>query len=189
MDLKPKKLPDPEQFKEAAALVAILLAGRPFRDVTIPRTDIKAAMRQVTDAEATTIAVAVRRSMEASGLPTDAAGLASLGVVEEYNAQTATQHLAIACRDPLDITKPLASLESWQACDRDQISALWITYQDFVVEHDPLGMGTADAQDMIAIEVASKKKDVALLLSYGSRRLAHYLATSADQPANSPTPP
>lgn len=177
-DLRP--LPNPAQVKKAEATVSALLAGRVFVPVTVPRTDVKGAMRLVSRSEVSQIRADARKALEATGYRLDAGNLAGLGVIEEWNSEFAVRHLAVAVRNADDNSQPLATLEEWRACDDDQIAALWVRYQDMSAEFDPLG-GDHSTADFSAIELAAKKKDVAVLMSYGSRRLADFAITSAGQ--------
>jgi hypothetical protein len=106
--------------------------------------------------------------------------------IDDWNAEFAVRHLAIAVRDPIDASKPLDSLDEWRECDDDQIESLWSDYKDHRQRIDPLGNGAAPLSDaeMSLIEDAVKKKELAVLMSFGSLKLASYLTTSAERPAS-----
>lgn len=126
----------------------------------------------------------VRRAFNALGLLDEqgrVVGVAS----DDWNAEVAVRYLAEAVRDPKDETKPLASLAEWRECDDDQIEGLWSEYRDLRERLDPLGddsSGISEAE-YDAMELAVKKKESALLMSFGSRKLATFLLTTAEPPA------
>ena len=108
-----------------------------------------------------------------------------LGVYREWHEELATRTLAVAVREPADVSRPLAPLTEWEECDDEQIAALWKQYQDLEECLDPLGADHAvltDA-DVAAMRDASKKKDVDLLMSFGSRRLAAFVTSTAAPPS------
>lgn len=164
---------------------SVVLGERPLVDVTIPRTSVKARMRLVGRAEALAITSETRRLFKALGLLDEqgrVVGVAS----DDWNGEIATRFLALAVRDPADTSKPLASLEDWRECDDDQIEGLWSEYRDLREQLDPLGDGNAalTVAELDSIEAAVKKKASAVLMSFGSRKLATYLLTSAERPAS-----
>ncbi len=166
--------------------LAELLGARVHVSVMIPRTKIAGEMRLVDRDESLAIKSQARKAFEAAGLVTEQ-GLVVEAAVEDWNAEIGVRHLAIAVRDPKDTNRPLDSLEEWRRCDDEQISALWNRYQDLREELDPFGsneetpkLSEADVEIMIA---ASKKKEHAVLMSFGSRKLASFAITSAAPPA------
>jgi hypothetical protein len=160
---------------------ALSLTARLHVDVTIPRTAIKARMRLVSRDEA----FAIKSSVFGQFKDAFDAQVNSL-TVAEWNNEVAVRHLAAAVRDPADETRPLARLEDWRACDDDQIAALWEQYQDLRDKLDPLGEDAAPLteREFGELEAASKKKDVAVLTSFGSRKLARYAIILASRPAS-----
>lgn len=163
-----------------------LAGGRAWRDIKVPRTTLVARMRLVTRAEALQLKSDVRRTFADAKLPIDLQALAAGAALDEYNAEVAVHHLAVAIRKP-DVDAPLLDVEAWRNnCDDDQIAAMWHDYQSFAQQVDPLGAGleTLSEADLAAIRAAAKKKDQTLLMSYGSRALASCLATLVDQPVS-----
>lgn len=183
MKLRPSK---PVRELDAEEVVAVSLSGaRVHVDVVVPRTSIKGRMRLVSRAEVSAIRAESRSYLIGSGFPVDAAGISAMGALDEWNAEMAVRHLAIAIRSADDEDEPLSTLEEWRDCDDDQIAAMWQEYRDLERRLDPLGnLATLTEAEGIAIRDASKKKDADLLTSYGSRKLAAFLITSADPPAS-----
>ncbi len=165
------------------------LGARELVDVVVPRTSVSGRMRLVGRSEAMAITAETRRAFKTLGLIDEQGRVAGVAG-DDWNAEIAVRYLAAAVRDPKDPGKPLATLEEWRECDDDQIESLWSEYRDMRERLDPLGDGNAlmtDA-DVDIIRTAVKKKESALLMSFGSRKLATYLLTSAEEPAISPTP-
>jgi hypothetical protein len=171
-------MPLPVEGPHAGELV---LAVRVHIDVTIPRTTIKARMRLVSRAEALAIKSTVFRRFK-DAFDTQVTSL----TVADWNLEIAVRHLAVAVRDPADETRPLAMIDHWLECDDEQIAALWEQYQDLRDQLDPLGGDAAPLteQELGELEAAAKKKDVAVLTSFGSRKLARYVTTLAARPAS-----
>jgi len=162
-----------------AELAASVLDGREHRPITVPRTTIRGALRLLTRSETKGLRAACRAYMRELGI--EGPGLE--GYVE-WREEFNTRLVAIAVRHPDDHARPLADLEEWEACDDDQILAIWESYQDMQADLDPLGEGfVLDQADADAIFAAAKKKDVALLTSYGSQKLARALSTSVAPPS------
>lgn len=161
------------------------LGARVHVDVTIPRTTTRGRMRLVSRSEAAAIHAETRAHFAESGAPITAAMLTEPNVVSEHLAERAVRHLAVAVRDPADESKPLAPLSQWrEECDDDQIGVLWMAYNDHAAAIDPVGQGVElSEEDAIAMREASKKKDVDLLMSFGSRKLAIFSTTLVDPPA------
>lgn len=169
---------------KASALEA--LGARVHIDVQIPRTQVAAKMRLVSRSEELGIVAETREMLRQRKLPLDAAALASLGMVNEWNCEIAARTLAIAVRDPEDTSRPLASLEEWRECDDDQIGALWEEYQDLRERIDPLkNYEQLSEQELAAMVSAAKKKppEIDLLMSYGSRKLALFAISTVAPPA------
>lgn len=104
----------------------------------------------------------------------------------EWHEELAVRTLAVAVRRPSDTSQPLAALDEWQECDDEQIGAMWEWYQDLEAELDPLGAATAalSSADVDAMMAAAKKKAAALLMSYGSRKLAAFATILAGLPSS-----
>lgn len=152
-------------------------------DVMVPRTSVRGRMRVLTRREVGGLKAAARQHFIELDLPGSPAELSVLGMHDEWAAELALRHLAIAVRDPKDESKPLASLDEWGECDDDQIVALWERYKDHRDTVDPLASEALSDEDRAAIETAVKKKDVELLTSYGSRNLSLFMLSTADPPA------
>lgn len=167
-----------------------VLGVRTFRNVVIPRTEVRGCMRMLTRSESARVRVEARAALQKAGFPIDASAIAALGGVDEWNAQIAVRSLALAIRDPLDVELALASVEEYEeSCDEDQLGALWEEYKAHAAAIDPLRVdATISEDDFNQIRDAAKKKDVDLLMSFGSQKLASFAITSASQPATSATP-
>jgi hypothetical protein len=160
------------------------LGARPHVDVTIPRTTIGARMRLVGRSEALAITQETRSVFRVAGLLDEQGRV--VGVAgDDWNAEIAVRFLAVAVRDPVDVAKPLAELAEWRACDDDQIEGLWSVYRDLREQLDPLGdhNTSISAADVAMIEASVKKKDSAILMSFGLRKLVTYLTTLDAPPA------
>jgi hypothetical protein len=162
-------------------VLAVEVAGaRVHEDVIVPRTAARGRMRLLSRGENRTVRAEARAALEAMGCRG-----ADLGVYREWHEELATRTLAVAVRDPADVARPLAPLAEWEECEDDQIAALWKQYQDLEERLDPLGADhvvLSDA-DVAAMRDASKKKDIDLLMSFGSRRLAVFATTTAAPPS------
>lgn len=182
----------PTQEKAAAEqqandVVGSLGAPR-YEDITVPRTAIPGKMRLVTRAETSAIRAATRKHLIEQGFPADAGGIAAFGAKEEWDEELAARTLAHAIRDPKDPERALCPIEDWRDCDADQIEALYSKYLDYRDRIDPLREEAKLTEvQHAAISAAAKKKDVALLMSYGSPALASFAITSVEPPASSPT--
>lgn len=174
--------------KVSGGLVANF-GARVHIDIEIPRTSIKARMRLADRAESLAVTSEARRMFKALSLVDESGRVVGIAA-DDWNAEIAVRYLAVAIRNPDDVTKPLDSLEEWRLCDDDQIEALWSMYRDLRAQLDPLGdvdSALSDAE-MNEIEAAVKKKESAVLMSFGSRKLALYTLTSAARLASSTTP-
>jgi hypothetical protein len=166
--------PTPEQRAELAVSV---LEAREHRPVTVPRTTVVGAMRLLSRRENAQVRAECRQVMEALGLT----GVSIEGFTE-WHEELAVRTIATAVRSQAKHDEPLAPLTDWVECDDDQINALWDAYQNLQAELDPLGASgppLTEAEE-VAIRDAAKKKAVDLLMSYGSRKLALSLISSAD---------
>lgn len=162
-----------------------LVGARVHVDVTIPRSGVRGRMRLISRAEKFAVEAETRGALEGAGFPVDASAFGALGAGDQWQYERAVRILAIAVRDPANEALALAPLDDWRGLDDDQIAALWQDYQDLEARLDPLGselVALTDAE-VAAFVAAAKKKDVAILMSYGSRKLASFIATSADPPS------
>jgi hypothetical protein len=176
---------DTERLASTAAFAAGVLEGRATLDVTIPRAMVNGApvvgrMRLLTRAEAKEVRHATRLALRELGLD-EAATSPAPERYAEFHEEIVTRTLATAIRCT-DVDAPLAPLEEWTLCADDQLDALWARYQDLAQSVDPIGR-TLDESLVAAIRDAAKKKEVAILISYGSSALASYAITTADPPS------
>jgi hypothetical protein len=165
-----------------------LVGSRRHVDIVIPRTQIAAKMRLGSRREVSEARSDARRALQEAGFPVDASAVTALGAGEEWQYELSVRLLAVAIRNPSKTELALASVDDWRECDDDQIAALMRQYDDFAARVDPLGeegAGLTDAE-MIELVAAAKKKDADLLMSFGSRKLASFILTSASRPATSP---
>lgn len=164
------------------------LGARVHIDVTIPRTDVKAKMRLCSRSEEFEAKAEARTFLAENGFPIDHHAHSALGAGEEWVLELATRMLARAVRDPASPQLALAALEDWRACDDQQILALWVKYQDLASRLDPVGAETITVEQLRELDAAAKKKDLDLLMQFGSRLLALYATTLASPPTASETP-
>lgn len=182
MNLKPSAPAKPAAPPRSTLAVGVL-TSRVHREITIPRTSVRGAMRLLSRSEVASVRAACRDALSAL-----ATGPALEGF-REWHEELAVRTLAVAVRDPDDNAEPLASLSDWQECDDEQIGAVWEWYQDLEAELDPLGAdGGLTSADVDVMLAAAKKKGGALLMSFGSRKLAAFAITLAEQLSSSPTP-
>lgn len=180
--LRPTEAIEPASVVGSA--IAETLGARAHIDVMIPRTDVAGKLRLVDRAEALEIKAAVRALFKRKDL-LDGEGNVIPLAVDDWNAEIAVRHLSVAIRNPDDVTKPLDTIDEWRMCDDEQIGALWHRYQDYRDLTDPLGdhdIALSDA-DVSMMREAVKKKEPSVLMSFGSRKLAIFLLTSAAPPA------
>jgi hypothetical protein len=177
--------PAPTETASRGTLAVELAGARVYEDVTVPRTTANGRMRLLSRGETRSVRAEARAALDAMGCRG-----ADLAVYREWHEELATRTLAVAVRDPADVSRPLAPLVDWEECEDDQIAALWKQYQDLEERLDPLGAEHAVLSDaeVAAMRDAAKKGDADLLMSYGSRRLALYAASTAVPPPTSPTP-
>jgi hypothetical protein len=165
--------------------LAEALGEREHISVTVPRTSVVGRMRLVGRDDAFAIKSEARASFARARL-LDERGRVVVEAADDWNCEIAARHLAIAVRDPSDESKPLAALEVWRQYDDDQIAALWTQYRDLRDRLDPLGDDSAPltAHDILTMREAVKKKEWAVLMSFGSPKLASFALSSAEQPAS-----
>ena len=161
-------------------LVAAILGARVHVDIVVPRTSITGRMRLLSQAERSKIQSEARIAVATLG-----AEGANVDLFSEFREEKVVRSIAIAIRDPADESRPLADLADWIECDEDQLAALWERYQDLSAALDPLGANVEITEiEVLEIEAAAKKKDLDLLTSYGSRKLARYAITSGAPPVS-----
>lgn len=103
-----------------------------------------------------------------------------------YYTEQAIRVLAIAVRDPDAHEVAFGNLEEWGELDNDVISVAWHAFGDIRERLDP-NHAELTADDVLAIELAVKKKDPALLRSFGVAKLSAWLASTVDPRSTSPT--
>lgn len=192
MNLRPSTGASSREPVDADSVASVALTGaRPFLDIVIPRTAIKARLRLCSRREEFQAKAEARAAMLEAGYPVDGNAIGALGAAEQWLAEVMVRMLAIAVREPGTSPNPpaLATLEDWQDCDDQQLIALWTMYQDHEHRHDPIGADRLTDEELAAIVAASKKKDADSLMAFGSRRLALYAITTASPPASSAIPP
>jgi hypothetical protein len=157
----------------AATLVETILAGVTYREVTVPRTEIKGSMRLLRRAEETQIRIAIRRVFKEAGIELGPDAEA----YPEYRELWRLHFIATAVRKPEDTAQPLMPVGDWEQCDDLQLLELWSAYQDFEAEFDPLGPNPPPLTDEEAglIRAAAKKRrsrpaDVLRLTQAGALR-------------------
>ena len=167
-------------------LAGLLGGGREHVEVTIPRTTIKGLMRLLSRSERSEVHASARAFMLASLQTSDPNALLTPMSIAEWNAEVAIRTLAVAVRAPEDKLEALDSADTWRdALDDDQVAALYDQYKDLADRLDPIGDDAAPLSEpeLAQLDAAVKKKDAAILMSFGSRRLASYMLTLAAPPA------
>lgn len=178
--------PEPESAPVVERVKSVLEGATPIEldDVTIPRTTVVGRMRLVTRTEAMAIKAQLTAEFSRKGL------LSSTGQVfdvaaEDWRLELCARTMAAAVMDPVDPTNPLAPVEDWRALDDDQLSAVLDAYSDLRDRLDPLGeQAVLSESEVLMLRAASKKKDAAILRSFGLHRLVSFVITTADQPAS-----
>ena len=173
----------PPAGDRAERLVDAVLGGVTYREVIVPRTSVKGRMRLLQRGEEALVRSECRRELAERHRIAPAAP----GVLEsfpEWREERILRVLAIAVRDPADPSRPLAELDEWSTCDDVQLLALWDIYQDLEAELDPLGPSAPPltAEEVGAIKSAAGKGSADLLMSFGSRRLALFVISTAAAP-------
>lgn len=178
----------PTESQDGALLVDVdddeiidFIGARLFEPVTVPRTKYKGLMRVVSRAETFELKAAARKAFAAAGMPLD--NHAAFGA-EEWSNEIALRMLAVAVRNPRDVSMPLASLDEWREIDDDQADSLWLTYRDFAERVDPVGQRELSDAEFDAIDRVAKKKDLDTTIAFGSRKLALYAMRSAERPTS-----
>ena len=173
-----------DEDERGETLVDAVLAGAQWRDVTVPRTAYRGKMRLLKRTEERAVRVEVRRELATQGITADRPG--QLELYPEWNEERVLHVLAVAVRHPNNPARPLATIEEWDECDDMQLGALWQAYKDFEAELDPLGPTAPGLTpgELDELKAAAGKGDVDLLMSYGSRKLALFIASSASPPSS-----
>jgi hypothetical protein len=168
--------PTDQSAAPAADEIVDFIGARVFVPIKIPRTEYKGQMRIVSRSETFDLKVEARRHFAERGFPLD--NRLAFGA-EEWDNEVATRMLAVAIRSPRDPRIPLTSLDEWRELDDDQIDALWREYQDHAARIDPIGhKPDLTPEDVAGIRGAAKKGELALTMSFGSRKLALYAMRS-----------
>lgn len=157
------------------------IGARVFEVVTIPRTNYKGRMRVVSRAETFRIKTEARKYFTDEKMPLD--NHAAFGA-EEWSNEIAIRTLAVAIRNPRDVTLELAPLAEFRDLDDDQVDKLWIDYRDFRAQVDPLGFGELSDADFAAMVAAAKKKQPELLIGFGSSKLVLFAMRLAEPPTS-----
>jgi hypothetical protein len=157
-----------------------LAGGRRGRDVELAELgpaycELPGAMRW------TAIEAEVRKKMAALELEV------GVDTATNLEALLAMHVLADAMRERDDHKVPIGTVEDWGNVDNDVLNFAWRAYEEVRAELDPVAVAMT-ADDMHAIAAAVKKKDPALLRTFGSMRLALFLASMEDPPPTSPIP-
>lgn len=178
----------PAAAKADVRSLAEMIGARRHVDIVVPRTEIRGKMRLCSRAEELEANADARRTMIEAGFPVDTGAHSALGGTIHWSLEVAVRMLAVAVRELENTERALASVDEWRECDDQQILALQTRYQDLVAELDPLGANALTDGQLAGLTAAAKKKDADLLMAFGSRLLALFAITSADQPASSETP-
>ncbi len=104
-----------------------------------------------------------------------------------YELDHARRILAVAARDPDDRALAFGTIEEWGELDVDVINEAWQAFGDIRERLDPISQDLT-SDDMVSISSAVKKKDAALLRTFGVAKLSAWLASMVDQPSTSQTP-
>jgi hypothetical protein len=166
----------PDVPKPSPSSFAGVVAGaRVFVDVAVPRTAIVGKMRILSRSERLGVRVEAREYLERLGITGPAVEAST-----EWHEEIATRTVAVAMRDPSNLDDTLASLEAWNTCDEGQIDHVWQAYKDLQDRLDPLDEASRLSDEQFAaILQDAKKKDLGLLMSYGSSKLAGFAISTA----------
>lgn len=163
----------------AGELAVAAVGARVHVDVVIPGTTVAGKMRLLSNKEELATRHEARQACAAVGLPWPASETSL-----EFYSEFAVRSLAIAVRSPANLALALAPLDDWQELSDRQVNTLWARYQDLEAELDPLAKAELTTADFASILDAAKKKDAALLRSFGSPKLAAFAITSAVPPSS-----
>lgn len=185
------ELPGAPATPATTALGAVLAgaATRVLRDVEVPGYG-KAKLRLLDHTEAQEVNCELAAWL--GQLETDrgiAAGALAVAGGMPIEAERARRTLARAARDPSDVARPFGTAAEWGQLPQLVIGAVWDSYKDLLEALDPFRADQQlDEQILAELADAFKKKDPAVLSTYGARTLAIWLLTTADPPAPSSTP-
>lgn len=160
------------------SFAGLVRGARVHVEVTVPRTAIRGQMRVLSLHEQAAIRYEAREFLLGKKL------VEPLNAYREWHEEMAVRTLAVAVRNPHDLDDTLATLEAWSQCDEGQIDPLWQRYKDLQESLDPLGRERMDEAEYLAMQDAAKKKDVSLLMSYGSSKLAAFAISTVGQPSS-----
>lgn len=163
----------------ASPLGRLIANGRRGENVTLPFFgEVRIELVGATAAQE--VEAAVHKRMGERGV--DPSGYTS----DRFELERAVQTLALAVLDP--ITKqPFGTVAEWGDLDSALVNIAWQAHGDVYERLDPLATPLTD-DEKSAIEAAVKKKDAALLRTFGCVRLSLWLATTDAPPSTSPTP-
>ncbi|MFA9269829.1 MAG: hypothetical protein ACEQSX_03610 [Baekduiaceae bacterium] len=166
------------EARAVSRLEALRVGKRHYDDRVWPGLDAPMKIRVLTCSEIQEChAHAVVRFADLN-LPIDA--LTTVGLFED---ECLSQILFRACRDPEDPEQPLArdAADLRDNTTIDQRAQVYAWYRDLqtMVDPDPNELTVEDTK---AIIEAQKKRDENLLVGFGSRKLASFIASTAPQP-------
>lgn len=164
--------------------VVDFIGARVHVDIVIPRTSIAGKMRLVSRREDFEATAEARAFLADSGFPIDGTGYSALGTAETFSHELQARLLAVAIRDPADVSRALATVDDYRELDGDQLDILGAHYRDLRAKLDPIGAMSLEPKELEAMLDAAKKKDMESLMAFGSAKLARFAITSADQPAS-----
>ena len=175
----------PRDMAKAGEELADGLGSREFVDVFFPGTKIRGRMRLVDRAEAFSVKGEALDAFRRAKIVGESGAVPAVAL-DDWNVEIAARHLAIAVRDPADVSKALKPLAAWRALDDDQIAGAWSDYQDLRDRLDPLGDDAPrlSESEFAVMREAVKKKESAILMSFGLRKLTAFALSSAEQPAS-----
>lgn len=172
MDLRPKSSAAATEPSSADARLGAVLAGaRRHVDIEVPRTQpvARGKLRRLTRAEEEQVSQDLGvwlHEAQRRGMPPP--------LRLELDAQEAARTLALAVRDPVEPSRPLATLEEWGEADDGQVGEVYRRYLDLVAETE-LFRSDLTPEQLAEIADAVKKKDATRLLAFGARPLTAFL--------------
>jgi len=166
----------------SSRLAAVLATRRRGDFIEIPGVG-RVWLELATAGDYLEIQSATRRAMAAAAIPDE------LAYLQAWELERAVLTLERTIREPEEgrHATRVGSRDEWAALDIDTLNAAWNLYGDVRERLDPMSIELAP-EDQLAIELAIKKKDGALLRSFGATRLSAWLATSGGLLSSSQTP-
>lgn len=161
-------------------LSKVIAAGRRGELVTLPH--LGRAWIELPGAVAwETAQIDARRELAAAELELN------MGTAELFEMKLARMTLSRAVRDPDAHAEAFGTLDEWGELDADIINACWQTFGDVRERLDPMAIALTEPE-LVAIDLAFKKKDARLLRSFGIAKLSLYMLVLAERQSSSPTP-